>query len=75
MKLTLELKAIPPCLRESLRCVLKPHGIELPEHVLVEAGNNLAQALFSIDETPAEEDDQLAFDGPREHPIGVESRR
>lgn len=48
-RLLLPLVEIPPCVRESLRVCLKAHDIELPEEVLVECGNNVAQGLFSID--------------------------
>ena len=50
MKLLLPLHEIPPVLRESIRCCLAAHGMTLSEPLVVELGNNLAQALISIDE-------------------------
>lgn len=49
-KLLLPMAEMPGCIRESLRSVLRPHGITLPEPILHEAGNNITQGLFAVDE-------------------------
>lgn len=50
MKALIDLQAASSCLRESLRVCLKAHNIELPAEILIEAGNNMAAGLMSIDE-------------------------
>lgn len=49
-KLLLPMNELPGVIRESLRRVLMERKLSLPEEVLRESGNNIAAALFSIDE-------------------------
>jgi hypothetical protein len=49
-RLVLPLAEIPACISESVKTCLAAHGLSLSEPVLVELGNNAAQALFSIDQ-------------------------
>lgn len=51
--LHLPMHSIPAVISQSVRDVLAVHGIILPCAVLAELGNNVTQALFSIDQNPA----------------------
>lgn len=51
-RITLPLRAAPACLSESIAVTLRAHGLSLSAEILRELGNNLAQALVSLDENP-----------------------
>lgn len=69
-RMVLPVSEIPGVIRESTRCVLVAHGFaivdkrgalitdERLEQLLRELGNNVAQGLYSIDETPNDDADE-----------------
>jgi hypothetical protein len=55
IKALIDIKQSPPVISETVRLVLRVHGITLSEAVLREIGNNTAQALMVLDESITEE--------------------
>lgn len=76
-KLVLPLAEIPACISDAVKSCLAAHGLSLSEPVLVELGNNAAQALFSIDQSEAhdEHDDVDATDVFYRAQYGQEPRK